>query len=196
MGIRKSGIVWLGTCLIFMVSATAIATPEDDGIKGIQEYEIGNIIDGMELLYKAADNGYAPAQSKLGYILDQSEEDEKAIHWFTKAADQGDADGQYGLGSMFAKGDGVEKDFSEAIHWIRKAAKQGHLLAIRTYATALENGELGISSNEKETLRWLNKGAEGGDSLSIQRLARAHREGDLGLNVDLSEAARLQAMIE
>jgi TPR repeat protein len=183
----------IGCMLTFCAVANPVfASPEEDGINGIREYENGNLIDGMEMLYRAANGGYAPAQVKLGYILDQSEENEKAIEWFRKAALQGNADAQYGLGSMYAKGDGVEKKFSEAIEWIKKAADQGHRLAIRTYATALEHGELGLSANETETLLWFKKAAEEGDSVAIQRMVDAYRKGELGLAADLNEADKWQ----
>jgi TPR repeat protein len=186
----------IGALVLLIVHGSTFASPEEDGAEGIREYELGNMIDGMELMYKSADAGYAPAQAKLGYILDQSEENEKAVIWFRKAAEQGNMDGQYGLGIMYAKGDGVEKTFSQAIVWIKKAADQGHLMAMRTYATALENGELGISKDEDETLRWLKKAADRGDAISIRRLARAYRWGELGLATDTIEANKLQAMIE
>ena len=185
-----------GIFVLILLPAFALASAEDDGLEGIREYELGNIIDGMELLYKSADGGYAAAQAKLGYILDQAEENDKAFVWFLKAAEQGNSDGQYGLGSMYAKGDGVEKDFSEAIIWIKKAAEQGHVLAMRTYATALEKGELGISSDEEETVKWLKKAADQGDSISIRRLAQAYRGGELGLTADLEQATELQALVD
>ena len=186
----------MGALVLLIMHGSTFASPEEDGTKGIREYELGNMIDGMELMYKSADAGYAPAQAKLGYILDQSEENKKAVIWFRKAAEQGNMDGQYGLGIMYAKGDGVEKTFFLAIRWIKKAADQGHLLAMRTYATALENGELGVSKDEDETIRWLKKAADQGDAISIRRLAQAYRWGELGLATDTIEANKLQAMIE
>ena len=43
-----------------------------------------------------------------------------------QAAAQGDAQAQYRLGNMYAKGVGVPKDFAEAMTWLRKAAIQDH----------------------------------------------------------------------
>ena len=42
-----------------------------------------------------------------------------------KAADQGLASGQFGLGSMYANGNGVPKCEMEAVKWYRKAEEQG-----------------------------------------------------------------------
>ena len=50
----------------------------------------------------------------------------QAVTWYRKAAEQGDADAQFNLGVMYAKGVGVPKDASQAVTWFRKAAEQGH----------------------------------------------------------------------
>jgi TPR repeat protein len=41
-------------------------------------------------------------------------------------ADQGDADAQNGLGSLYTFGRGVPQDFAQAYMWYRKAANQGN----------------------------------------------------------------------
>ena len=50
----------------------------------------------------------------------------EAFKWYRKAAEQGDAGAQYGLGWCYENGSGVDKDLSEAFKWYSKAAKQGH----------------------------------------------------------------------
>jgi TPR repeat protein len=49
----------------------------------------------------------------------------QAVHWYRKAAEQGDASAQCNLGYMYQCGEGVEKDAVQAVHWYRKAAVQG-----------------------------------------------------------------------
>ncbi len=51
----------------------------------------------------------------------------EAVKWFRLAAEQGNADGQYVLGSMYYKGHGVPQDYAEAVKWYRLAAEQGAL---------------------------------------------------------------------
>ena len=48
----------------------------------------------------------------------------EAARWYRKAADQGDAEAQYGLGFMYYQGKGVPHDYVEAARWYRKAAEQ------------------------------------------------------------------------
>ena len=44
-------------------------------------------------------------------------------------AEQGHAEAQYNLGSMYAEGRGVPQDYGEATKWFRKAAEQGNAMA-------------------------------------------------------------------
>ena len=50
---------------------------------------------------------------------------QKAVEWYTKAAEQGNAVAQYNLGVCYNFGKGVEKDLQKAIEWYTKAAEQG-----------------------------------------------------------------------
>jgi TPR repeat protein len=52
--------------------------------------------------------------------------EQEAVKWFTKAAEQGDADGQVWLGAMYLGGRGVPKNEQEAVKWLTKAAEQGN----------------------------------------------------------------------
>lgn len=50
---------------------------------------------------------------------------EEAVKWYLRSANKGDADGQYRLGVMFYRGDGVEKSNIEAHKWWNLAASHG-----------------------------------------------------------------------
>ena len=50
----------------------------------------------------------------------------EAVKWFRKAAERGDADAQFMLGTFYENGEGVPQDYAEAVKWLRKAAEQGH----------------------------------------------------------------------
>ncbi len=64
-------------------------------------------------------------QYNLGNCRRVPQDDKQAVHWFTKSAEQGDADAQYNLGLMYAEGDGVPQDDKQAVHWFTKSAEQG-----------------------------------------------------------------------
>jgi TPR repeat protein len=50
----------------------------------------------------------------------------EAAQWYRKAADQGNAEAQGNLGSLYEDGRGVPKDYAEATKWYHKAADQGN----------------------------------------------------------------------
>ncbi|CAK0761840.1 conserved hypothetical protein [Gammaproteobacteria bacterium] len=53
-----------------------------------------------------------------------AQDDQEAVNWYRKAAEQGDADAQFNLGIMYAEGRGVTQDKHEAAMWFLKAAEQ------------------------------------------------------------------------
>ena len=83
----------------------------------------------------------------------------EALKWFRKAADQGDADAQNGLGLMYREGHGVQQDYAEALKWFRKAADQGNANAQFKLGAMYEMG-VGVPPNLTEALKWLRKAAE------------------------------------
>ena len=69
------------------------------------------------------------AQYNLGLMYDNGQgvpqDYKQAVKWYTKAAEQGDANAQYSLGYMYANGQGVPQDYKQAVMWFTKAAEQG-----------------------------------------------------------------------
>ena len=58
----------------------------------------------------------------MGKEVDENE----AMKWYRKAAEQSHAESQYKLGECYRYGWGLEKDEVEAMKWYRKAAEQRH----------------------------------------------------------------------
>lgn len=50
----------------------------------------------------------------------------EAVKWYTKAAQQGNAEAQYSLAWCYGHEQGVAKDLTEAFKWYTKAANQGN----------------------------------------------------------------------
>lgn len=172
------------------------AAPEDDFRAGSEAYRSGDVVQAMALLKKSADTGNAPSQALLAYILDKAEFNDEAVAYYRKSAAQGNADGEYGLGSMYAAGTGVKRDPAEARKWIARAAEKGHAAAINSLAQAYIRGELGVdetSRNGAEALRWVRRAAESGYLPALVHLAAAYRTGSYGLAVDLKQAEALDA---
>ena len=54
-----------------------------------------------------------------------TQSDAEAVHWYRKAADQGDAEAQFYLGVCYDNGQGVPKDETEAVKWYRRPPSRG-----------------------------------------------------------------------
>ncbi|MFI8033732.1 tetratricopeptide repeat protein [Acinetobacter sp. ABJ_C3_5] len=78
---------------------------------------------------KAADQGFALAQTKLGllYATGKGVPQDYTIanKWWLKAAEQGDGEAQNNIGYSYANGWGVPKDIEVAKQWYLKAIAQG-----------------------------------------------------------------------
>lgn len=185
--------------LLLSCGSMAWADPEDDFRGGSQAYRMGDVVQAMVLLKRSADAGHARSQSLLAYILDKAEFNEEAVAYYRKAAAQGNADGEFGLGSMYAAGEGVPRDYPEARKLITRAAEKGHAGATNLLAQAYLGGELGIDERQRrgaEALRWITRASEGGFLPAMERLAQAYRTGGYGLAIDLKLAEALEGKIK
>ncbi|ACE05769.1 hypothetical protein Aasi_0340 [Candidatus Amoebophilus asiaticus 5a2] len=102
---------------------------------------------------------HADAQFKLGVMYHNGEgvakDDNQAIKWFQKAAEQGNADAQFNLGVMYEK---VEGNYKKAIKWFQKAAEQGHADAQFKLGVMYHNGE-GVAKDDNQAVFWYRKAA-------------------------------------
>jgi hypothetical protein len=67
----------------------------------------------------------------------------KALHWFYKAAAQGNADAENQLGWMYQFGQGVQQDDDKALAWYRLSADQGNIHGknnLQAFCDELEDG--------------------------------------------------------
>ena len=81
-------------------------------------YSSENYTEAFKCFQKAAEQGYAPAQSGLGFMYQYGQGVKqdyfKAVEWYQKAAEQGDAQAQYNLGIMYKNGLGVKQNYTKA----------------------------------------------------------------------------------
>ncbi|MES9920965.1 MAG: tetratricopeptide repeat protein [Candidatus Thiodiazotropha sp.] len=161
--------------LILIMPPLSFAGPHEDYLHGLAAYQREDLMTAIESLKIAADSGHAKAQSLLGYIYDIAEENEQAFHYYRQAAEQGEADGAYGMGMLYATGEGVAQDLFEAVRWFEKAADAGHPQAIDLLATAYLNGGLALTKDSAKAIDLLERGAALGHTPSIERL-KAYKE--------------------
>ncbi len=99
---------------------------------------------GLEWVKKAANQGYAHSQVRLGVIYAEgnyvTKDYEQAVEWYKKAAIQGYRMGQEHLADCYYNGEGVAQDYEKAIEWYTKAAEQGSESAKKGLETLLAMG--------------------------------------------------------
>ena len=150
-GLKRLGITAVGICL---GTSLAFAGPEEDNALAEKEFARGDLVVSMGLWRKAAQAGYAPSQVWLGDLLDKAEEDVLAVEWYQKAADQGSAGGEYGLGQMYLKGEGVKKDVELGRRYIERAATNNHVEAVKVMMDSYRQGGMGMAVDNAQADVW------------------------------------------
>ena len=76
-------------------------------------------------------------------------------------AEQGHANAQALLGTMYAYGQGISQNFAEALKWIRKGAEQENVEGMYMLGMMSLNG-IAVRKNHAEALKWIRPAAEQG----------------------------------
>lgn len=189
------GPVFAGLLVLFCAASARAETPEENVGLANEAFDRGDIVSAMSFYRKAAEAGYAPAQTRLAYLLDQSEENEEAVVWYRKAIENGDAEAEFGLAGMYVSGDGIPQNIGEALSLFTSSAKKNHVPAIHVMFAAYEQGEMGLRIDYESARAWLEQGVQLDDPWSIKRLSRAYSNGELGLRIDRQKAARLEQQL-
>jgi TPR repeat protein len=113
---------------------------------------------------------------------------QKAVEWYRKAAEQGQAEAQFMMGDYYAKGEGVPEDDEKAAEWFRKAAEQGYARAQCMLGNLYQSGE-GVPENRKEATKWYRKAAEQGDTEAQRNMGQQYSVG-FGVQQDGAESVK------
>ncbi len=106
------------------------------------------------------------AQYSLGEIYFESLiDDDQAVFWFCKAAEQDYAEAQRLLGFMYDFGRGVEQNSKQAVFWYSKAAEQGDATA-QSNLGIMYSGGWGVENDEDQAVFWFQKAAEQGNKVA------------------------------
>ena len=119
----------------------------------------------LQLYEQAAKMGYPRSQTRLGKafetgLLNVPIDDRASIHWYSKAAAQGDAEAELALSGWYLTGArGVlEPDESEAYLWARKSAMKEFPKAEYAMGYYSEIG-IGCPTNLEDAKRWYGRAA-------------------------------------
>ena len=153
---------------------------------------VGLLMGGSETAESEEDTVEEAIRLCLDHII--NEEHTKALEWCRQAAEQGDADAQNNLGSMYYDGQGVNKDYAEAVRWYRKSAEQGTALEQGNAHSQVNLGLMykngyGVAQDDTEAAKWFRKGVEQGDARAQYSLAFMYWRGK-GVPRNNAEAAK------
>ena len=100
-----------------------------------QYAEISDLYKGRKpaevipLLEELAGQGHVVAQLSLGSCYDNGDgvthNEEKAVYWYTKAAEAGNVKAQQLLAYCYYNGNSETRDYVKAAEWFRRASDQG-----------------------------------------------------------------------
>ena len=97
-----------------------------------------DVSKAFEWYGKAAENGFAEAQYKLGKFFAEGSGVKKdagaAAMWYRRAAEKGLPAAQLALGDCYYYGSGVKKNSAEAEVWYKRAKESGKNLKARASA--------------------------------------------------------------
>ena len=117
-------------------------------------------VKAFEWFYKSAEQGYHPAQRRLGAFYESGTDPcvrnlEKAESWYLKAAEQGNEKALFALGRIYANGiDEINPDYPKAFGFYLRAAKKGLTLAQYRTGVSYLYGK-GVDKDIAEAKKWL-----------------------------------------
>jgi uncharacterized protein len=140
---------------IILLSLLLITPAYADLDKAVELAEQGKIKEGqLELIkiVKAADAGDAKAQLEFGLMWDKGywlwQDDERAVKWWKKSAEQGYMKAQMLMGSVYLGGVKVEKDLKKADEWFDMAIESD--ATVIDAVNALKAFAISVQQKEKE----------------------------------------------
>jgi uncharacterized protein len=139
-------------------------------------YQRGDYSTAFRLLRSLANGGDPLAQVRLGVLYADgkgvAQDYAEAMKWYRKAADQGNAEGQFNLAVMYAS---VMMDEPEAAKWFRKAAEQGHALSQLFLGFDFEESH-GVAQDYVEAYIWFSLAAGGASETTLRNVAVSGRD--------------------
>jgi len=91
----------------------------------------------------------------------------------------GDANAEYQIGTVFARGIDVPQNYEHAAYWYRRAADRGKADAAYAFGFLWEQG-LGVPRDPREAMNWFRKASVTGNPRGAYEVGRLYETGELG----------------
>lgn len=104
-----------------------------------------------------------------------SQDYQKALYYYKKAADLGNSNACNNLGCMYNSGKGVARDYSLAVRYFQKGADLGYATACNNVGSCYEYGEgglLGAKPDKYKALKYYKKACNLGDKKGCENYKR------------------------
>jgi len=153
------------------------------GSKYVRSSQSGDqVSEGLELLNKAAQQGEPTAQYELATIyaegLGVPRDPNAALAWAGKAADQGNREAQFSAGRVLIESENPTSK-AKGLDYLTKAAEADHSTAVLFLATAVGNGQFGLTKDEARAETLLKPLAEKGNADCQFVLAALYKHGEM-----------------
>jgi len=174
-------------------AAPAVLDPPSAYQAALEQIRNGQVEDGVALLQRSANGGFALAQYRLAKLYefgdDVSADPELARQWTERAAAGGNRHAMHDLAVYMAHGEGGALDEAGAARWFGQAAQLGLADSQFNLALAFEQGR-GVTKSAPDAMYWYLVAAHNGypaaadravaleNQLSADQVTQAHARAD------------------
>lgn len=152
----------------------------------------------MDLLRKAANKGFTPAQVQIGLMYFQGngvqQNNHRAVEWFRLATRlSNNPDAHFYVGEAYFRGLGLPQDYGASVPHYQKAAVGGHKIAQYIIGTMYEAG-WGVRQDLVQAWLWLMQAKPAAEKIAAHEIGydvnRAIERVEDGMNHSQIEIAR------
>ena len=110
----------------------------------------------------------------------------EALNLFKEIAKNGDDSAMDRIGTMYADGEGIEKNISKAIEWYKQSVSEGGLTSLYNLGLVYK-----CENNINESKRWFSMALNEGDTEASVELAKLYLDNDVNKAISYLKIALL-----
>ena len=110
----------------------------------------------------------------------------EALNLFREIAKNGDDSAMDRIGTMYADGEGIEKNISKAIEWYKQSVSEGGLTSLYNLGLVYK-----CENNINESKRWFSMALNEGDTEASVELAKLYLDNDVNKAISYLKIALL-----